>query len=187
MRSDEELLANFSAGRWQGFNEFYDRYSSSIYRYTLVMTGSVSLAEEATQETFMYILENAGVFDSTRSLSALGWLYGIARNKVRSKARQLESATILPEHESNKDSPEIVYGWTQLADKTAAAIRFLPLDQREALVLCGLNEVDYATAAKILEVPIGTIRSRLSRARNALRSSLSDNGFALEDISYETR
>ncbi len=187
MPSDEELLANLANKRKPGFTVLYKRYSDLIYRYALMVSGSASVAEEATQETFVHVIENATAFDPSRSSTARGWLYGLARNKVRAANRYQGRVAPLADNRSDKDSPDRVVVWSQVADETAAAILRLPLQQREVLVLCGLQEFDYATAATLLELPVGTVRSRLSRARHALRRALGDTGYTLEDLKYEAQ
>lgn len=186
MPSDEELLANIAIGRKPGFTRLYRRYSDSIFRYALMVSGSLSLAEEATQDTFVYMIEHAGAFDVQRSPSALGWLYGITRNRVRALTRAHTRSTIVVNQETCAPSVEQAFKWSKAVDATASAILDLDIDQREVIVLCGLQEIDYSTAADILGVPVGTVRSRLSRARQALRLSLSDAiGYKLEEVSGE--
>lgn len=187
MVSDADLLANMLSKRSPGFTELYDRYGDSIYRFSLMMSGSVTGAEEVTQETFVHVIENADRFDPARSNTALGWLYGIARNKIR--ALRVYNSRLAPmiDAQSNKESPDRLFGWSKVAEKTAQAIFCLPTEQREVMVLCGLQEIDYATAAGILDLPIGTVRSRLSRARKSLRRNLSDVGYSLEDLKHEAQ
>ncbi|MCH9694677.1 MAG: RNA polymerase sigma factor [Gammaproteobacteria bacterium] len=185
--SDADLLANMLNKRDPGFAELYDRYGDSIYRYALMMLGSVTGAEEVTQETFVHVIENADRFDPARSNTSLGWLYGIARNRIR--ILRLYNSRLAPmiDAQSNKESPDRLLGWSKVAEETANAILCLPTEQREVMVLCGLQEIDYATAADILDLPIGTVRSRLSRARTSLRGSLSNIGYSLEDLKHEAQ
>ena len=166
---------------------FYERHAARIYRYALMMSGSVSVAEDVTQALFVHVMENAAAYDRGRSRSSVAWLYGIARNKLRSAQRSREVTGTAVETPLAPDSPERAYRWSTLIADTAKAVRTLPVEQREVLVMCGLQEVDYATVAEILNVPVGTVRSRLSRARSRLRAVLDDNETSLEEFSYEAR
>ncbi len=187
MPTDQELLAGISTGRMSGFHKLYQRHSDTLYRFSLMVSGSVSVAEEATQETFVYMLEHPDRFDGARSSSALGWLYGIARNRVRGLLRAQQR--LLPE--TTADAPgcsaERAFHLSAAARVTHSAILQLPVEQREVLVLCGLQQVEYAAAADILDVPVGTVRSRLSRARAALQAVLIEQtGFSAEELSHGT-
>lgn len=187
MPNDAMLLANAAIGREPGMGLFYERHAERIYRYALMMSGSVAVAEDVTQAVFVHVMENAEVYDRARSRNSVAWLYGIARNKLRSAQRSREFTGTAAETPLSPDSPERAYRWSALVADTAKAARSLPVEQREVLVICGLQEVDYATAAEILKVPVGTVRSRLSRARARLRAVLDDSETSLEEFSYEAR
>ena len=187
MPNDETLLANAANGLEPGLAAFYERYAERLYRYALMMSGSVMVAQDVTQEIFVYVLENAGAYDGRRSRSSMAWLYGIARNKLRRAKRSRELTGNTADETLSPDSPERAYQWSALITETARAIGGLPEEQREVLVMCGLQEIDYATAAEVLEVPVGTVRSRLSRARARLRAVLEGSETSLEEFSYEAR
>ena len=187
MPDDETLLANAADGLEPGLAAFYERYAERVYRYALMMSGSVVVAQDVTQELFVYVLENAHAYDRRRARTSVAWLYGIARNKLRRVQRLRESAGGAVDQTLAPDSPERAYQWSALIAETAGAVARLPAEQREVLIMCGLQEVDYATAADVLEVPVGTVRSRLSRARATLRAVLDDSETSLEEFSYEVR
>ena len=187
MPDDETLLANAANGLEPGLAAFYERHAERIHRYALMMSGSVVVAQDVTQELFVYVLENARAYDRRRSRSSVAWLYGIARNKLRRVQRLRESTGAAVDQALSPDSPERAYQWSALIAETASAVGRLPEEQREVLIMCGLQEVDYATAADVLNVPVGTVRSRLSRARARLRTVLDDSETTLEEFSYEAR
>lgn len=187
MPNDETLLANAAKGLEPGFAAFYERYAETIHRYALMMSGSVMVAQDVTQDVFVYALENARAYDGRRSRNSMAWLYGIARNKLRRARRSRELTGSAADEALSPDSPERAYRWSALIAETARAIGGLPEEQREVLVMCGLQEVDYATAAEALAVPVGTVRSRLSRARARLRAVLDGSQTPLEEFSYEAR
>jgi RNA polymerase sigma-70 factor (ECF subfamily) len=180
-RSDEELLPLMLAGNAEAFATIYERRQGSVYRFALRMTGSVEIAEDITQEVFLSLMRESHNFDATRG-TVKGYLYGVARNRVlRHFARKREFVAL--DHEENEDAPLdeqlIVHDdtLTELArNETVAAVRqailLLPPHYREVVVLCHLQELNYEDAARIVGCPVGTVRSRLHRARTALTERL---------------
>lgn len=154
------------------YEELVTQHQAAVYAYARAFCGSPVLAEDATQETFLRAWQHLDSFRGDGS--AQGWLIRICRNWLINEARRqqrqdrlrdrigsvrrLESASTASEAESH----------TELYD----AIARLPLVHREAIALCGVLGFDYETAAATLDVPVGTIRSRLNRGRNALRAQL---------------
>ncbi|WP_055496371.1 RNA polymerase sigma factor [Streptomyces albus] len=151
----EELRARVRAGERAAFAELYERYARAVYNHAYRMTGDWSVAEEVMSETFL---------DSWRSRERLEpdggdlkpWLLGIATNKARNANRGTGSGAGRVDDE-----------------RTLAAVRRafggLRRGEREVLALCVWSGMDYAQAAEALGVPVGTVRSRLSRARTRLR------------------
>jgi RNA polymerase sigma-70 factor (ECF subfamily) len=139
------------------------------------MGGSAETAEDVTQEVFIALMEGSGRFDAERG-SLKVYLYGIARNLLRS---QIRKQTTHPEVELDQlpeTATAATAGSNALADLERAealaslrrAILSLPAHYREVIVLCELHELRYEDAAFIVNCPLGTIRSRLSRARRVL-------------------
>jgi RNA polymerase sigma-70 factor, ECF subfamily len=181
---DEHLLRRMAAGDEEAFSLFYGRHSGAIYRYALHMTGRKEAAEEVAQEAFMTLIRNAGKFDAERGEPA-AFLYGIARNHVRRVLERERQYEPLPE-EGNLAS-EAIEGRngsfsrenllseltrSEAVEQVRRAVTLLPPAYREAVTLCDLQGRDYATAAKVLECPIGTVRSRLARGREMLAARL---------------
>ena len=169
--SDAALLAEAAAGGEAAFVELYRRRRDDVYRFAYALTRSRSFAQDATQEVFLQVLEKAGRFDAAKG-SARAWLLGCARHVVfdRLRAENRRSGEA-PEQAVAADHELRVLGEQRLA-RLHAAIARLPLEYREALVLCELAELPYAEAAAVLDCPVGTVRSRLHRARAVLTASL---------------
>lgn len=171
--TDGDLIRLLTAGNEHAFEVLYERWSPAVYRFALHMSGDQHLAEEVTQDTFMTVIHRPSMFDETRGTVA-GWLLGIARNKTR---RALGSA---PHEDELDDTTELSSPSDVLQDltrrETIEAVRqavvSLPAAYREVVVLCDLQEMDYRDAAAALECPIGTVRSRLHRARTLLMVKL---------------
>lgn len=201
MTSDHALLQAVANGDLAGFEALYERYSARVYRFSLAVSGSRSLAEDATQETFVQVMQTADRFEQERSATAIGWIYGICRNQLRPLLRHAQRH-VNPQDEGSNQGNDAAepdasasctelgahYEWSRSAEVIAEAICSLPIEQREVLALCGLQELDYQSAATILAIPVGTVRSRLSRSRQALRCALAARmGGPLEEIGTDVR
>jgi RNA polymerase sigma-70 factor (ECF subfamily) len=169
--SDAALLAAAAAGDEAAFVELYRRRRDDVYRFAYALTRSRSFAQDATQEVFLQVLENAGRFDAAKG-TARGWLLGCARHVVIDRLRKENRLSgEAPEQATAADHDLRLLNEQRLV-RLHAAIAGLPLEYREALVLCELAELPYAEAAAVLGCPVGTVRSRLHRARGLLTASL---------------
>src|SRR5262249_7216459 len=150
-----------------------------IYRFALRMSGSESVAEDVTQEVFMHLMRGNGNFDSSRG-SFQAYLFGIARNQVlrrieRDRAylpicgdeedQESPLARGLPEGLIVTHSPLMDLTRRETIDSVRQAVLGLPAHYREVVVLCDLHEMSYVETAEVLGCAIGTVRSRLHRAR----------------------
>ncbi len=184
--SDYDLLRRVLAGDEDAFTSLYRRRQGGIYRFALQMSGSRTIAEDVTQEVFMTLVRNGAGYDPARgSLSA--YLYGIARNHV---LRRLERERIFVPFADAEQEQEaqatagLIAETDPLADLTRnemieavrGAVLALPAHYREAVVLCDLHEMSYAEAADVVGCAVGTIRSRLHRARALLVEKLRASG-----------
>lgn len=182
--SDSELLRSMLAGDEEALALLYRRRQGGVYRFALQMSGSKSIAEDVTQEVFLFLMRDGHVFDPTRgSLSA--FLFGVARNHVLRRLRVEHLLTPLGD-ESDDDVPSLqtTADLCPLEDLTRAetiesvrrAVLSLPAKYREVVVLCELQDVSYGETAEILGCAIGTVRSRLHRARALLLDKLRPGG-----------
>ena len=173
---DAQLLERSRRGEESAFSELYRRYQASIYRYAVHMCGA-SAGDDVVQETFLAVLRQRGRTDPPR-LTVAAYLFGIARHVV---LERLGSKYAPLTDSGDDDVSEVASGALTALDNLTraetiaavrAAIQSLPLVYREAVVLCDLQEMEYAAAASVLQCPIGTVRSRLSRARALLVAKL---------------
>jgi RNA polymerase sigma-70 factor, ECF subfamily len=183
LRSDEELLRLALEGDEHAFADLYRRRQAGIYRFALQMCGSESVAEDVVQEVFMALVREGQRFDPARGpLSS--YLYGVARNQV---LRRLERDRPFAASLDDDDGREATDGapdarpdpLTELSRaETVASVRqavlALPAHYREVVVLCELQEMSYAEAAGALNCAVGTVRSRLHRARSILTDKLTE-------------
>lgn len=172
--SDNDLLRLMSAGDEEAFVTLYRKRQKSVYRFALQMSGSEALADDITQEVFIALLQEPSRYDESRG-SLTSFLYGIARKKTLQKLKRDNRLLSLFEDDS-EDDENFVADVDLLRDLTRGetikavqqAVLALPQHYREVVVLCDLHELSYADAAAITGCAVGTIRSRLHRARGIL-------------------
>ena len=178
--SDTELLRSMLAGDDEALTLLYRRRQAGVYRFALQMSGSKSIAEDVTQEVFLFLMREGNVFDPTRG-SVSAFLFGVARNYVlrRLRVEQLLS----PLNDESDDDTLLQQPGTDLCpledlaraetiESVRKAVLSLPAKYREVVVLCELQDVSYGETAEILGCAIGTVRSRLHRARALLLAKL---------------
>ena len=177
--SDDDLLRLTSAGDEKAFLDFYRRHQGAVFRFALQMSGKAEIAEEVTQDVFMVVMSAPKQFDPRRG-SAGAYLYGIARNLVlRCLEREKPYLTVLDdpdnEYSGRLAGEQDIAGefvQTERIETLRKAVLALPPAYREVVVLCDLHELDYAEVAGVLGCAIGTIRSRLHRARALLMEKM---------------
>jgi RNA polymerase sigma-70 factor (ECF subfamily) len=176
------------------FLEFYRRHQGGIYRYAVHMTGHPESAADIVQETFLTLIRQAGKFDEEKGAPG-AFLYGIARNHVR-KLHEKESRYVALGDETNDGSvggglagnhngnarytsmpgdTETVLEGLERAEaikRLRDAVLTLPEHYREPVTLCDLEGKSYEEASTLLACPVGTVRSRLNRARSILLEKL---------------
>ncbi len=141
-----------------------------LFRFALAFSGSEARAAEAVQEAFLDLLRNPAQVDPARGTAA-ALLYGMVRNRLRSSRRAEREEPI---EEDNAVDEELLLH-LERAQRIAAvrdAILTLPEHYREVILLCEIEECSYDDAAAALAVPIGTVRSRLNRAKRQLKLRL---------------
>jgi RNA polymerase sigma-70 factor (ECF subfamily) len=174
-RSDEDLLARSAAGDADAFTQLYRRRQGCLYRFALQMSGRPAAAEEVTQDVFMLLIREPGQYDSSRGTLA-AFLYGVARNfMLRHLERERRHVSISDEKTAQFAVSSDLAGdldRTQQVDQLRQAILALPARYREIVVLCDLHELSYNDAAQVTGCAVGTVRSRLHRARVLLAGKL---------------
>jgi RNA polymerase sigma-70 factor, ECF subfamily len=179
-RDDSELLRLMLAGDEEALAQLYRRRQAGIYRFAYQMSGSSSIAEDVTQEVFLFLMRQGELFDPKRG-SLNSFLLGVTRNYVLRKLRG-EQYVISLSGEGDDEIQDDSVGSDSgpLDDLTRIetiqlvrkAVVSLPERYREVVVLCELQEMSYGEAAEVLGCAIGTVRSRLHRARALLLSKL---------------
>jgi RNA polymerase sigma-70 factor (ECF subfamily) len=172
--SDEALLAAHLRGDPGAFGQLVARHERRIYGLCLRILGNREDAEDATQEAFVAALRKASSFRRAAAFST--WLYRIAVNAATDQARRrgrARLAAIDPDDAGLAVAPGGDLGELVAAAVTVqTALAQVAEEFRVAVVLCDLYRLPYADAAQILEVPVGTVKSRVFRGRAALAERL---------------
>jgi RNA polymerase sigma-70 factor (ECF subfamily) len=182
--SDEALLSSSLEGNQVAFDLLVDRYYDRLYGYLLRFLKDPEMAEDLLQETFLRVWRKRGEFRHIASFST--WIYTIAGNLARSEWRRRKRWRMLRLGPSDsEDEPTIQLPDTRaMPDKMvedrlavnalATAIHGLPERYREVVILRDLQGMTYEEIAGIVQVPVGTVKSRLNRGRLLLQSKMGD-------------
>jgi RNA polymerase sigma-70 factor (ECF subfamily) len=186
LQADDDLIRLMLDGDESAFTALYRRHQSSVFRFALHMSGSIGVAEDTVQDVFLILMREAGNYDPARGhLGA--YLYGIARNYVlRRLAKDRSLVPIQRCGGDNGDANGLAPGTepaasgdplseltrNEMIESVRFAVLALPPRYREVVVLCDLHELSYVDAAAALDCAVGTVRSRLHRARKLLCEKL---------------
>jgi len=177
--SDSELIRSLLAGNEQALATLYGRRQGAVYRFVLQMSGSHTMAEDVTQEVFMALIRGDAQYDPERG-SVAAFMLGVARNFVLRRLRYQQSLVPFEDqteesqasHVVSADGPLDQLSRSETIETVRRAVLSLPPHYREIVILCELQEMSYAEAAVILGCAVGTVRSRLHRARAILIEKL---------------
>ena len=172
---EPNLRARIRAGDPDAFSLLFDEYARAVYNLGLRLTANWSAAEDVVSLTFLEAWRLRSRIDPDGE-SLQPWLLGIAvnvcRNLARASRRHQAALGRIPPPPAVPDFAEELSGRlddTAHLRQVAKALGGLRSSEREVIALCVWSDLDYATAARALGVPVGTVRSRLSRARRRLR------------------
>ena len=185
--TDRELWAEAVSGDAAAFGALFERHSRAVYNFAFRSTGNWAAAEDAASDVFLTAWRRRGeVVFTTESGSVLPWLLGVAANLLRNQRRcgrrastalgRLNAREVQPDH--SDETLGRIADEAQMAE-VQAVVDELPEHERDVLALCAWAGLDYEEAAIALDVPVGTVRSRLSRARTHLRELVAADGHEL--------
>lgn len=169
--TDARLLRLSEKGDEAAFLILYRRHQGAVFRFAAHMCGRTEIAEEVVQDVFISLLSRPGAFQpELGNLEA--YLLGMARNLVRRHLADKISGDVEANTIGCADTPFDLFSHDQEMRALQRAILSLPIGYREAVVLCDIQELDYQAAARQLGCAVGTVRSRLHRARAILARKL---------------
>jgi len=159
------------------FRQLVDAHQKRLYRFILKNVGNATDAEDLAQQAFAEAVRSFVTFRGESELST--WLYGIAMNLVRNfmsrspqRIYRFETDEGLADTALDNKNPSDQVESDQILARLQAELEELPAEMRDVLVLVAIEDLSYEEAAAMLSIPIGTVRSRVARARSALRTRL---------------
>jgi RNA polymerase sigma-70 factor (ECF subfamily) len=165
---DRALVERYARGDGRAFDEIMQRYEHRVYAIALRMTGNPEDARDAMQDAFISALRALRSFRGDAQLST--WIHRVAvnasldviRRRSRRQSRSLEEAH---DHASEEPGPDEAAARASRAAEVHRALQRISGEHRAVLVLHDLQDLDYAETAAALDIPVGTVKSRLHRAR----------------------
>jgi RNA polymerase sigma-70 factor, ECF subfamily len=178
--TDTDLLRQMRSGAADAFAALYRRHQGPLYRFALLRCGSAAHAADVVQEVFMGLLTGRFAFDPLRG-QLHAFLFGVARNLILKLDAPRQQPVALADGDEDDDAPELPADdacplarvlHNEAAEEVRRALSLLAPHYRDVVILYEMHELSYAEIADICQVDIGTVRSRLSRARAALAKRL---------------
>ena len=170
---DFELIKAIQNGNMVAFNNMVDRYKDRLMNVIGRMLSSNEEAEDIVQETFIRVYQHRQSFNYQHCFST--WIYTIALNLARNELRKRKKFKFLDIHDMQGAEAEFAVEAklpTRLPQVLEVAVKALPEKYRTAFILRDVQELSYDEVAKVLGVPLGTVKSRVNRARMILREKL---------------
>jgi RNA polymerase sigma-70 factor, ECF subfamily len=172
---DLDLLRRMRAGDASAMAALYQRHQAPLYRFALLRTGAVDIAADVVQDVFIALIEGKLNFDPLRGALS-SFLYGVARNFMLKRA-EAERRYLPYQHSASEDDDEEIdvvdtaveplekILASERAEGVRAALVQIAPHYRDVLILYEIQDLSYVEIAHICQIDIGTVRSRLSRAR----------------------
>jgi RNA polymerase sigma-70 factor, ECF subfamily len=171
---DSGCMARLAAGDTRAVHELYQRHGRALLRFSSAMCRSRQAAEDMVHDTFVALMRERISFDPAQG-TVFGYLCGVLRHRVSRHFRQQRRWVALNidddtanAHAVENGGPADEIARSEITAAFRRAMLELPLQHREVIALCDLEELPYTTVAGILDCPVGTVRSRLHRARALL-------------------
>jgi RNA polymerase sigma-70 factor (ECF subfamily) len=189
LSTDRELILQLQEGSLKALGELYDRHQHMVYRTALAVTGDPASAADLLQDVFLRMYRFADRVDPERPLEP--WLYRATTNLtytyIKRHKRLLRPLEDMAEWLSGnkKHTPSHIAEKDETWDDIQKAISRLPLTQRMVVVLYYINDLSLQEISEILDVPVGTVKSRLYYSRQVLKQHLESNGMDLREVQYE--
>lgn len=176
---DDDLLGRCRRGDQAAWTELVNRHTRRVFGMTYRFAGRADEAEDLTQEVFVRVYQSLDRYRSSEG--AFGtWLMTVARNHAidhyrrrrEERLRRTDDPELLETIGSGEESPVLALERAERVQMVQKGIRALPVELREPLILCDLQGLPYEEVAKALSIPLGTVKSRINRARLELAKRL---------------
>jgi RNA polymerase sigma-70 factor (ECF subfamily) len=179
-QADRSMLQQVAAGEEKALTVLYEKYGQRLYAYAYRLTGDAAQAEDLLQDTLVVVWQSAGRFRGEGRVIA--WLLGIVHHQALKSMRhrpQPLTADMEEKLSSTSPLPEEVVQTSDQAERVRKAIKTLSSEHREVLELIFFQKLSYEEAARVINCPVGTVKSRINHARLQMRGLLN----RLESIS----
>jgi len=181
--TDEQLIGRFQSGDERAYIELVKRYRDRILNFVFPYLGDIEQAEDVVQDTMLKLYEKKDYYKEIAKFST--WLFTIARNLANTELRKRNrrKITYLSHMTADESQYEIPSGETDIAkgvhdsfvyDRIQEAIKDLPDNYKTVIILRDIQELSYDDISLIIGVPLGTVKSRINRARIQLQAELQD-------------
>jgi len=168
---DRELVSRVLAGRTDDFRVLVERHQVSVFRFASALLGNREEAEDIAQEAFLAAFANLSGYDSSRAGFST-WLLAIALNRcINLLKRNRPIALNEPDSVIDVASADPIIS-QELSEQLDRALAALPVEQRSAFILAEIEQLPYAEIAQIERTSLGTVKSRIHRAKGRLQSLL---------------
>jgi RNA polymerase sigma-70 factor (ECF subfamily) len=183
--ADSELVQSTLAGRESGFEELVRRYQRPIAAYVYRMVGDYDAALDLTQEVFIKVYASLSRYRPEFKFST--WIYKIAHNAAIDHLRRHATRAAVASSETDRTevtvesrglSPEQESERTERCSEIETVVQLLPAPYRELILLRHSQDLSYEEIAEITGLPLGTVKNRLFRAREAMREHLTQRGIS---------
>lgn len=181
--SDEELIKRFQDDDFRAYDIIVNRYKDQLLNFAYRFLGNIEEAEDIVQETFLRLYRNKHAYRQIAKFST--WIYTIAGNLAKTELRKRKRRKVVSisdmgfedkeyEIEDEMANTERDANWSLTENIVQKAINELPARFKEVIVLRDIQELSYEEIGSILHIPLGTVKSRVNRARLKLQSKLKD-------------
>ena len=181
--TDEQLIARFQSGDERAYIELVNRYRDRLINFVYPFLGDFEQAEDVVQETMLKLYEKKHYYREIAKFST--WIYTIARNLAntelrKKKRRKTTYISRMTKDDRQYDIPAVQADLNQnlqsefIRDRIHAAIKELPEHFKTVIILRDIQELSYDDISNIVGVPLGTVKSRINRARLQLQAELQD-------------
>ena len=191
--SDQELVSKLQQGSLEALGDLYDRYRQLVFRTALAITGDYDAASDLLQDVFLRLFRFAGKIDISRPIQP--WLYRMTTNlsytwvkrdqRWKKPLENLADWLAGPNKNQTQETVEQLDDW----DRLQHAVASLPMSQRVVVVLYYLNDLSLNEIGEILDIPVGTVKSRLHYGRLTLKKDVGLGAFGetenFSDLGFE--
>ena len=184
-KTDEELIVQFQQGNIGAFNELVQRYKDKLLNYVYYYFNDLDTAEDIVQDTFLKLYTHKNSYKEVAKFST--WIYTIAGNLSKTELRKRKRRKTFSMSDYTKDdfdliikskdvSPDQKHDNAENLKKLKYGLKKLSLDFKTVLILRDIQELSYETISNITNMPLGTVKSRINRARIKLYELIKEEG-----------